>query len=127
MVKVVVAALIERKGEFLLCQRRETDKFGGFWEFPGGSIEESETCESAIQREIKEEVNLDIAVDRKLAEFYDESENQKIKVFLFRCSIKGGLALAKECKDCGFFSLREIPNLHLAPVDKKIFSFLKSL
>lgn len=52
----VVAAVIERNGKLLVCQRPAHKRHGGLWEFPGGKCEPGESDEQAIQRELLEEL-----------------------------------------------------------------------
>lgn len=52
----VVCALIERDGRVLMAQRPAHKHLGGKWEFPGGKIEPNETPESALHRELREEL-----------------------------------------------------------------------
>ena len=62
---IVVAALIfEEKGRILITRRHDDAHFGGYWEFPGGRIEDGEGPDEALVREIREEVNLNIDVQR---------------------------------------------------------------
>ena len=64
----VVTALIKRGDHVLVGQRPETGSLAGLWEFPGGKIEAGESPESALTREIKEELGIDIEVgDLKLS------------------------------------------------------------
>ena len=56
----VVAAVIQRDGHFLVCQRSHLKRHGGLWEFPGGKIELSETIKAAAERELKEELALEV-------------------------------------------------------------------
>lgn len=58
----VVAALIERDGKILVCQRRRDGRFGLLWEFPGGKVEPGETPEEALLRELREELGVDAMV-----------------------------------------------------------------
>ncbi len=51
----IVAAVIEREGRLLICQRRKGDALGLKWEFPGGKVEAEETPEGALARELREE------------------------------------------------------------------------
>ena len=121
----VVAALIKKGNKFLLCQRNEKDRYGLLWEFPGGAVEPDEDLKEAIQREIKEELDLEIKAYDLIKEFSDEDPTLKIKIFLFRCSIVAGRPFAKDCKAFGFFAPLQIEELNLAPADKKIFMYLK--
>jgi len=60
---VVAAALIDTDGHVLLAQRPDHKDLAGLWEFPGGKVEQGETPEAALIRELQEE--LDIAVEYK--------------------------------------------------------------
>ena len=54
----VVAGIIERNGRVLICQRRVGGTFGGKWEFPGGKVRPSETPREALERELREELDV---------------------------------------------------------------------
>ena len=56
----VAAAVIERPGEFLLAQRPEGKPYPGYWEFPGGKIEPGEDPRSALARELREELGIEL-------------------------------------------------------------------
>jgi mutator protein MutT len=56
----VLAAVIERAGRFLLCQRPAHKRHGGLWEFPGGKLEVGENLDETARRELKEELGLDV-------------------------------------------------------------------
>ncbi|MEQ1790297.1 MAG: 8-oxo-dGTP diphosphatase MutT [Rickettsiales bacterium] len=57
---VVAAVLINSDGKILLAQRPEGKSLAGKWEFAGGKIEDGETPESALVRELKEELGIDV-------------------------------------------------------------------
>lgn len=59
-VLVTAVALIDADGRVLLAQRPEGKSMAGLWEFPGGKVDEGETPEAALVRELKEELGLDI-------------------------------------------------------------------
>jgi 8-oxo-dGTP diphosphatase len=61
----VVAAVIERNGHILICQRK-TGRHAMKWEFPGGKIEPGETPEAALARELREELALDAVIGPSL-------------------------------------------------------------
>ena len=54
----VVAAIIQRGGRVLICQRRKDDTFGMKWEFPGGKVKEGESPAAALARELEEELGV---------------------------------------------------------------------
>src|SRR5689334_8203321 len=56
----VAAAVIERPGEFLLAQRPEGKPYPGYWEFPGGKIEPGEDARAALDRELREELGIEV-------------------------------------------------------------------
>jgi 8-oxo-dGTP diphosphatase len=58
----VVAAVIERDGRVLICQRNRGSRHALKWEFPGGKVEEGESPPDALQRELKEELEIDARI-----------------------------------------------------------------
>ena len=58
---VALLALVNEKNEVLISLRKHKKEDDGYWEFPGGKVEESETTEQCIVREIKEELDLEIS------------------------------------------------------------------
>lgn len=62
----VVCALIERDGRVLVARRPPDKHLGNLWEFPGGKIDPGETPAAALQREIREELDATIVIERNL-------------------------------------------------------------
>jgi len=60
----VTAAILIHNGKFLIARRKTTIRHAGKWEFPGGKVEIGETPEQCLVREIKEEFNIHIAVEK---------------------------------------------------------------
>lgn len=120
----IVAALIKNNGKVLLAQRLEDDAYGMLWEFPGGKVENGETDEQALAREMREELGIEVKILGREACYEDESEVLKINVRLYRCNIISGEPSALECRDWGWFSLEEALNLDLAPADEKAYRLL---
>ena len=61
IVLVAAVALIDADGRVLLSKRPEGKQLGGLWEFPGGKVEQGERPETALIRELKEELGIDVA------------------------------------------------------------------
>ena len=68
----VVCAVIENDEKKLLIAKRNSKVADGIWEFAGGKVEAGETYEAACIRECREELNVDIEIDRFLLDFYDD-------------------------------------------------------
>lgn len=62
----VVAALIEREGKLLVCQRRRGDRFELLWEFPGGKLNTGESPEQGLERELREELGARAKIGREI-------------------------------------------------------------
>lgn len=79
--KIVLTAIVRYIDEYLIVQRSMNDDFlPGVWEFPGGNIEDNELISEALEREIKEEVGLNIKnLEKNIVHFYDEIKDKNEK------------------------------------------------
>jgi mutator protein MutT len=84
---VVVAAVIERGGRFLVTRRLAGAHLGGCWEFPGGKCDPGETLESCLTRELREELGLDARVGERLLEITHAYADRDLQLHFFRCAI----------------------------------------
>ena len=60
IIHVVVAIVFNREGEVLIAQRPSDKSYAGYWEFPGGKVEQGESPGSALVRELREELGIDL-------------------------------------------------------------------
>ena len=73
--KQVVAALILKNGEVLVCQRTRHQSMPLKWEFPGGKIEDGEQPRDALRRELEEELGIDARVGEEVARIRHDYKN----------------------------------------------------
>jgi 8-oxo-dGTP diphosphatase len=85
----VVAALIEADGRFLVTRRPEGVHLGGLWEFPGGKVHEAESHAAALRREIREELETDVAVHDLVHSTTHEYSDRVVSLHFYRCTILG--------------------------------------
>lgn len=83
----VVAAIIEDAGEILACRRAPNKSAAGQWEFPGGKVEQFETQEQALIREIKEELNIEIKILRHFDTSTTTVGDNQIELSCFVCEL----------------------------------------
>ena len=86
---IVVAAVIEQNGSFLVTRRLEGTHLAGMWEFPGGKIASGETHAQALEREIREELDADVEVGELLFETQFDYTERRISLHFYRCSLLG--------------------------------------
>jgi 8-oxo-dGTP diphosphatase len=83
----VVAAVIPREDRYLITQRRPTAVLGGLWEFPGGKVEENETEEDALRREVRERVGVDAEVGPCIGRRTHDYDGYSVDLALYQARI----------------------------------------
>ena len=86
----VAIAVIERRGEVLICRRRARDSFGGYWEFPGGKREAGESWSDCLRRELKEELGVRVMRVSPAGRLYHRLRRREAFFRVFRCRLNGG-------------------------------------
>jgi 8-oxo-dGTP diphosphatase len=86
---VVAAAIIERDGRFLLARRLKGTHLEGFWEFPGGKIEDGESLEACLVRELAEELGVESRVRGLRWSTAHEYATKRVELHFFDCDIAG--------------------------------------
>jgi mutator protein MutT len=120
---VVVAAIIERGGKFLVARRLKGTHLAGYWEFPGGKIHEGETLEVALEREIGEELGTRIAGLRKIFCTAHSYPERTVELHFFRGELIGGPRplLGQELR---WISRDEFGALQFPPADAELIGRL---
>ena len=83
----VVCAVIVNKGRIFACQRGHGE-WKDWWEFPGGKIESGESPEEALQREIREELSIEISIDRHLTTVDYDYPDFHLTMHSYLCHLK---------------------------------------
>lgn len=120
----VVAAIIQKENK-ILATKRGYGEFINRWEFPGGKIESGETKEQALVREIKEELNIEISVDKFAIDIEYQYPNFYLFMSCFMCSIKEGSIELLEHNDGKWITKEELNTLNWLPADIDAVNYLK--
>ena len=117
MSTLVVAGVLQ-KGEKIMVYRRPMDKeLGGRWEFPGGKMEDGESPEQALARELKEELNINVQVGPVLDVLRASGAGKDVLLLFYACTsrdepkpLEGGTPM--------FVTLQEMQQMDFAPMDR---------
>lgn len=127
----LVTAAIIRDGPRLLIAKRKPDAKieAGKWEFPGGKVDYGEHPEAGLIREIKEELNLDIAVDRFFAHVshvYNHRDGpMHIVLLCYLCHMTGGKLECLDVAEAKWITLDELSDYEFAVADHPFVTKLK--
>lgn len=122
----VAAAVIHRRGEFLVAQRHVDDLLGGLWEFPGGTCEAEESLATCLRREIREELGIDIAVGPCLLTTRHAYTHFRITLSAFLCRLLEGEPAALDCADWRWVTVEGLEALPMSVVDRRIADLLRN-
>jgi 8-oxo-dGTP diphosphatase len=120
----VVAAIIEQDGRIFATQRG----YGAYkdgWEFPGGKIEENETAEQAIVREIREELEVEIEVRRHVVDVAWDYPDFHLEMACFLCRIKEGAPRLVEHEAAVWLDPQDIDSVDWLDADVLVVNALK--
>jgi len=92
----------------------------GFWEFPGGKQEKNETLEACLEREIKEELGIEVRAEKHLLSIDHEYEGKSISLHLFECVEISGEPKPFESAGIRWVLPEDLSNYRLPPPDLKI-------
>ena len=123
----VVAALIWRDGEFLICQRPAHKARGLLWEFVGGKVEPGETKEDALIRECREELDITLSVGDIFMEVDHVYPDITVHLTLFNATIASGTPKMLEHNDVQWIHPSWIPQYDFCPADEEILKKLMKL
>lgn len=114
----VVAALVEREGRYLITQRRANAILPLLWEFPGGRVEEGESDEEALCREIMERLGINARVGVLISFVDHEYERYRIGLHLYECHLEEGELQKLGVADARFVRSDEFERFEFTPADE---------
>jgi len=124
MIKVV-AAIIHKDNKIMIAKRKENKSMGGFWEFPGGKIDPGETPEESLVRELKEEMDISIKVEKYVGESIYDYGDIVICLLGYLASIENGDIILNDHDEYEWVTLENICKFKLAPADIPLVRMLQ--
>jgi mutator protein MutT len=120
---VVVAAVIERAGQFLVTRRQPGVHLAGMWEFPGGKIDPDESHRVALEREIREELDVDIELGELVHGTTYAYADRIVELYFYRCALLGNPRplLGQELR---WVARADLGSLPFPPADTELIELL---
>ncbi len=135
LVLVVAAVLIDADGRVLLAQRPKGKSMAGFWEFPGGKLQAGETPESALIRELNEELGIhtwdsclapiSFASHAYTGEDGGESGDFHLLMPVFACRKWEGIAQGREGQSLAWVWPKDLKTYQMLPADAPLIAVLR--
>jgi mutator protein MutT len=120
----VVAGILEQAGRVLCAQRGRGQDRAGLWEFPGGKVEPGEDDETALVRELAEELGIAVSVHEHIATSVHTDARRTIELIGYRCTVLHGTPEAREHADLRWLQPAELGTLTWAPADLPLVAAL---
>lgn len=129
LILVAAVALVDADGRVLLARRPEGKSMAGLWEFPGGKVDPGETPETALIRELAEELGIDVAASC-LAPFTFASHaypDFHLLMPLYVCRKWSGIPMAREGQRLTWVRPARLGEYPMPPADKPLVAMLRDL
>lgn len=120
----VVAAVI-KEADKIFATQRGYGEFKDGWEFPGGKIEPGETPEEALVREIKEELDAEIEVIKKLTDVEYQYPTFHLSMECFWAEVVSGKLILKEHEAARWLGKDELDSVDWLPADKGLIELIR--
>lgn len=123
--QIGVGMITDGDGNLLIALRPDNVMLGGLWEFPGGKQKADESIKETIARELKEELDVEVAVNEKFMELKHAYSHFKITLHAFWCTIERGIPKPKSSNGLKWVSLSEIQQYPFPKANKLLVEKLQ--
>ena len=127
VVAAVVKAVDERGEQVILATQRGYGDFKGMWEFPGGKIEDGESPEEALKREMKEELCVKVDVLDQITTVEHDYPKFHLSMDCFWCNVSSGHLTLNEADAARWLSLNALRTVNWLPADIAVVEAIEKL
>ncbi len=118
----VVGAALVRDGRVLASRRTQPPHLAGLWEFPGGKVEDGESDEQALRRELREELEVEVSVGARLGGDLPIGQTAVLRVYL--CRLLSGEPALVDHDEHRWLAAAELSSMPWIPVDLPLMDLL---
>ncbi len=116
----VCAAVIRCEDRVLIARRPSRGLLGGMWEFPGGKVEKGEMLQSALLREIDEELRIKIEIGGLIGEYHHAYTHFRVTLHAWECALESGEPYPVEASEIRWVKLDELSDYPMGKIDRSI-------
>ena len=116
--KNVAAAVLVHQDKILIAQRPKDDFLAGRWEFPGGTLEQGETPEICLQREFREELDIEITIGPFMGEYLYHYPHGSVHLHVYLASWQGGQLNCKVHDAYRWVTVQELCHFEFSQADQ---------
>jgi len=113
-------AIVLRAGQILICQRKDDDTLGGYWEFPGGKMECGETLPQCLARELREELRIVASPYAALPPIEHDYPSVQVRLHPFLCRHESGEPQAIECQQAIWIHPAALRSYRFPPANEQL-------
>jgi 8-oxo-dGTP diphosphatase len=113
----VTAAILTRNGQVLIAKRKPGSSLPNKWEFPGGKVEDGETPEECLRRELDEEFGIEVSIGEPLGESVYHYDHISIRLLAYRTFWNGGDIFPRAHSEIAWAPLNHLIDYDFAPAD----------
>lgn len=123
--EIGVGIVRNESGEVLIALRPEEAMLGGLWEFPGGKREEGETMEETVRRELREELEITVTVDKPLMKVDHAYSHLTVTLNAYLCTLREGTPLPRDSQEVRWVAVGELDRYPFPRANRKITEKLR--
>ena len=123
----VAIGIVVDDGLVLVSRRRSADPLGGYWEFPGGKVEPGETPEQCLHRELREELNITVAIRSPFPTFEYSYPHVKVCLHPFLCDHLDGEATPLAADEVRWIRADELSSYRFPDANDNLLKDLRTI
>lgn len=123
-IKVTCGIIFNDEDKVFLCRRNPEKSMGGYWEFPGGKVEEGESYEECLKRELLEELDMDVRVKDHFITVKHDYGTFEIELIAFICHFQTSSFALMDHDRYEWVKVSNLLDKELAPADVPIWNSL---
>lgn len=127
IVQAVAGVLVDQDGRVLIDKRRKDQIYADYWEFPGGKIEQGESPEEAIKREVKEETGVSMGCMAPLSFISEDRDEYHVIVLIYICREWEGIPQGLEGQETKWVRPEQLKDYELLPANVPLIPVIRDM